>query len=304
MSRDMDPRPRESERPNPSQGSRGGGSDLQVRSPSDHRDVFARDLDLPRGAERELVWVRTKPVDLSGSDVKTLATVGAFRVVSASDLRTESRDLRHLRDAGLVRTMAHVKGRDRTMLVTLTEEGRTLLENARHPAQEQVRQEFYAGIVKPRELAHDSRLYEAYLLSTERLSTTGARVRRVVLDYELKRDYQRFLHEENRARRDSGGKPNDDGAAVAEWARSHQLPVIDDHVRFPDVRIEYEDRDGRDRVEDIEVSTPHYRGAHRAATAQSGFTTYRAVGARLGGGARGARGGGSFDPRVAEEVLG
>ena len=275
MSREIDPRSHEPERP----------------CPKDSREVFARDLELPKGPGRERVWTHTKPIDLRGTDVRTLATVGAFRVVPASDLRAESRDLRHLRDAGLVRTMAHVKGRDRTLLVTLTEEGRTLLENARHP-QEQFRQEFYAGIVKPRELAHDSRLYEAYLRSAERLSTVGARVRRVVLDYELKRDYQRFLHEQNRARRDNGGKPNDDGAAVAQWARDHHLPVVDEHVRFPDVRIEYEDREGRDRVEDIEVSTPHYRGAHRAATAQSGFTTYRAIGARLGGGARGARGAG------------
>jgi hypothetical protein len=33
----------------------------------------------------------------------------------------------------------------------------------------------------------------------------GGRVRRVVLDYELKRDYQRFLHERKRGKEDYDG---------------------------------------------------------------------------------------------------
>ena len=45
---------------------------------------------------------------------------------------------------------------------------------------------------KPRELTHDTKVYRAYQRAEER---QGGRVRRVVLDYELKRDYQRFLHE-------------------------------------------------------------------------------------------------------------
>jgi hypothetical protein len=55
--------------------------------------------------------------------------------------------------------------------------------------------------VKPKELAHDSQLYRAYLQSAERLQRGGSTVRRVSLDYELKRDYQRFLRELNRDRR-------------------------------------------------------------------------------------------------------
>lgn len=75
-------------------------------------------------------------------------------------------------------------------------------------------------------------------------------------------------------------------------------------MQFPDVRIEYDERDGHRAVEDIEVTTEHYRGAQRAAKSQAGFSCYRATGARIGA-TRGSRGGGSpFDPHVAEDVLG
>ena len=42
---------------------------------------------MPRGPERERVWARDSDVRLRGSEVRTLATVGAFRVVPAGDLR-------------------------------------------------------------------------------------------------------------------------------------------------------------------------------------------------------------------------
>jgi hypothetical protein len=72
-------------------------------------------------------------------------------------------------------------------------------------------------------------------------------------------------------------------------------------VQFPDARIEYEDRDGRSRHEDIEVVTAHYRGAHAAAAARSGFSCYRAIGAMVGG--RGGGGRRTAHPRLAEEML-
>ena len=57
------------------------------RGSIDPRDVFSRDLDLPRGPERELVRDRDHDYRLNGSDTRTLSTVGAFRVVSERDLR-------------------------------------------------------------------------------------------------------------------------------------------------------------------------------------------------------------------------
>jgi hypothetical protein len=277
----------------------------------DPRDVFTRDLDLPRGSSRERVRVKDKEYRLSGEDVRVLATVGAFRVVPAGDLREPNprtptrpaRDLERLRDLGLVQTVPYVVGRTRTTLVTLTGRGRDVLEGARRPGAEGDRQAFHVGINKPRELAHDSRLYSAYMKAAERLAERSEPVRRVVLEEDLKREYQRFLQAENRARREHGQTPEERADAVARWAQEHQLPYEDGHVQFPDARLEYDGRDGRRSVEDIEVVTPHYRGAHAAAKARSGFTCYRAVGARLGGLKTTGRSGRSIDPRLAEELL-
>src|SRR5206468_1829138 len=49
----------------------------------DPRDPFVAALDLPRGLEREIVLDdRDRTYELNGEDSRTLATVGAFRVVA------------------------------------------------------------------------------------------------------------------------------------------------------------------------------------------------------------------------------
>ena len=76
--------------------------------------------------------------------------------------------------------------------------------------------------------------------------------------------------------------------------------MIDGHVHFPDVRIEYERPDGERKVEDVEVVTPHYRGAYAAAKGRAGFSSYR-ISTGLGG--RGGRSGRCPNPRIFEEFL-
>jgi hypothetical protein len=316
MWREVDPRDQDRDRPALSRGSRAGTPELSERgSTTDPREALTRELNLPRGPSRERVRVRGHEYDLRGTEVRTLAAAGTFRVVPAADLREQypnasmqERDLTHLRRQGLIRTMPYVVGRTRTTLVTLTDRGRDVLEESRRARGNEHDQAFYTGISKPRELAHDTRLYRAYQQAAERLAARGAQVRRVVLEEELKRDYQRFLHASNRGRRDATGRPDRTAVDVERWARERHLPYVDGHVELPDVRLEYEERDGRRGVEDVEVTTPHYRGAHAAAKARAGFTCYRAVGARVGGarlglGSGGRRGGRGFDPRVAEEFL-
>ena len=176
MRRDYDPRPTEPERLDISRGSRGVSEPFSRRATDPH-EVFSRDLDLPRGSSRRPVRDRDQTYELRGSEVRMLATVGAFRVVPSGDLRQElgrpidpwSGDLRRLREAGLVRTIPHLIGRERHTLVTLTDRGRQLLESHRSRDREDVRQAFYSGLVKPRELAHDTQLYRAYLRSADRL---------------------------------------------------------------------------------------------------------------------------------------
>jgi hypothetical protein len=139
---DFDPRwpddPRESDHGRElSQGSRGGSSDSRERAVIDPRNVFTKDLDLSRGPERQRVRARDHEVRLRGSESRTLATVGAFRVVPAGDLRDADGkaldpgrgDLRHLKSEGLVQTIPAV-GEDRALMI-LTEKGRDVLETNR-----------------------------------------------------------------------------------------------------------------------------------------------------------------------------
>jgi hypothetical protein len=289
-------------------GGRGGASDRERSEERDPRDVFTKDLDLPRGRERRPVNERDRVHEINGSEGRMLGAVGAFRVVSESDLhdlvddsREGRRSARHLEKEGLIRT-SPLSSEDRA--VVLTDRGRELLEAnrfERHDRKHEPRQAFYAGLRKPRELTHDTKVYRAYQRAEERLRDGGGKVRRVVLDYELKRDYQRFLHEHNRGKKDCDGRPDREPEEIARWARGHELPYDDGHVRFPDVRIEYEDRDGYSRREDLEVVTGHYRGAHAGAAAKSGFTCYVSIGCSVGG--RGGGGRRTAHPRIAEELI-
>ena len=130
----------------------------------------------------------------------------------------------------------------------------------------------------------------------------GARIRRVVLDYELKREYQRFLQAHNRGDRWSHGRPDRSPEEVRTWAAAHGLPVVDGHVQFPDVRVEYEWPDGRRDQRDVEVVTPDYNSRQMGAKRASGFTMHQSGANRLGGGSS-RRGGSPFDPHAAERML-
>ena len=264
----------------------------------DPRDPFVDGLELPRGLDREVVLEGDHRYELNGDDSRTLATVGAFRVVAERDLQTHRSetdardpDLRHLRHQGLMESVK-LHGRDRA--VTLTDRGHRLLERHRRDDRGGLAQTFDAGVNRRRELAHDAQLYRAYLREAERLHEQGADISRVVLDQELKSDYQEWLQEPNRGRADSDGRPDRDPRDVERWAAEHELPYFGDQVHFPDFRIEYE-LSGRDQHQDVEVVTEHYRGAHAASVARTGFRCYG-----RGGGGRGGR---SVDPRIAEEFL-
>jgi hypothetical protein len=288
--RDLDDRDRDAER------------DRDSRD-HDPRDAFVEGLELPRGAERELVQDDCENLyELNREDSRMLATIGAFRVVAERDLEavgdwdSDVRDdtLEHLRDEGLIR---FVSVSEDQRAAVLTEDGRDLLEANRRERDDDPRQEFHAGVSHPRELQHDSALFEAYLAVEERLRDQGAQVERVVLEVDLRREYQEWLQEHNKGNPASDGRPDRDPREIEAWAQDHDLPYIDDHVRFPDFRIEYE-RDGQHRHEDVEVMSEHYRGAYAAAKGQAGFTCY------VGGSARGGGSGGApFDPRVAEDFV-
>lgn len=181
----------------------------------------------------------------------------------------------------------------------MTERGRDSREVNRHPSansegprpaggrdRQDTRQEFYSGFRKPKELAHDAQVCRADLRAAGQLCERGATVRRVVVEDELKREYQQLRQAHDRGRSDSDGHPERAPEEIRSWALTHDVPEQDGHEQFPDARLEYEDVDGRLRTEDIEVTTAHYRGCHLAAKATAGFSCYRGSGVRIvkGGG--------------------
>lgn len=162
----------------------GGGSGGQEREPPgsrDPRDVFVNHVDLPRGATRERVYSLRESYLLRGSESRTLATVGAFRVVPAGDLRDHDGrpldpnrgELHHLRRQGLVDTVPS-PGRDRA-LVVLTDRGRELLDRSRRQDLEatwQARHERYSD-AREREQAPRQEFYSGIRQPTERRAAPG-----------------------------------------------------------------------------------------------------------------------------------
>ena len=247
--------------------------------------------------DRELVQHRGKTYRLGTQDVQTLVTLGTFRVVRADDLQAmeSSREawaghFRHLRDAGLMDVKTVTINRESVAVAVLTEKGKSLLEAHQNQLNGRPAQAFHAGLVKPRELAHDAQLFRLFQAEAARIEADGGRIERVVLDYELKREYQTFLNRPSREH---------DQENVSTFAAARELPVVDGHLELPDLRIEYETADGRLEHRDVELVTEHYSRAQLAGKTAAGFSMYRAVGARPGGGAS-RTGGTPIDPHHLE----
>jgi hypothetical protein len=256
-------------------------------------------LTLRPGASREPVVHRGTTYRLRESEVRALATIGTFRVVRADDVQALrstqdawTGDLRHLREEGLVDVKTVTINREPTAVAVLTRAGKSLLEGHQSPSTDRRPQAFHAGLVKPRELAHDAQLYRLFQAEAARIEADGGRVDRVVLDYELKRDYQTFLNRPDRTQ---------DADDVATFAEAYELPVIDGHLELPDLRIEYETPDGDLRHRDVELVTEHYSRSQLAGKSRAGFSMYRAAGASLRGGAT-RTGGTPFDPHYLERL--
>ena len=257
-------------------------------------------LRLPKTDAREAVTARERVYHLRESETRALAVIGTFRVVPEAELTHGSgastrADLRSLAEQGLIaRTMA-VVNHEPTPLVVLTDEGKTLLDGYSDAGG--ARQQYHAGLVKPRELGHDVQLYRLYQMEAARLEHDGGRIARIVLDYELKHDYQTFL---NRKDRPEGTTQDRDLMAFAD---ARHLPIIEGHLELPDLRIEYETEDGRVAHRDVELVTEHYSRGHLAGKAQAGFALYRVAGAGGVHGGSTRTGGTPLDPHHLEALL-
>ena len=263
-------------------------------------EVPSGGLRLPRTDRREPVAVRDRVYHLRDSETRALAVIGTFRVVPEAELRhlsaaSSRADFRGLTEQGLIARSTAIVNQQSTPLVVLTPEGKALLDA--HVDAGGARQQYHQGLVKPRELGHDVQLYRLYQMEAARLEHDGGRIARVVLDYELKRDYQTFLHRKDRP---EGTSHETDLQAFAD---ARHLPIIEGHLELPDLRIEYETEDGRVAHRDVELVTEHYSRGHLAGKAQAGFALYRAAGAGRTSGGSTRTGGTPLDPHHLEALL-
>ncbi len=202
----------------------------------------------------------------------TLQTVGTFRTVAVTDLarhayhgdrgRTDA-DVRTLMRQGWLErhTIPGRRGGRAVVVLVLSKEGRDFAAQHVAPAD----QRLHTGLVKPKELAHDAALYRMAQAEGERIGRAGGTVRRVVLDAELKGEVASA-----RNRLGIGSQAERTMAA----AQALHLRVVSGTVQIPDVRLEYETREGTQARVDLELATEHYKPSQVAAKAQAGFTIY------------------------------
>jgi hypothetical protein len=264
---------------------RGAASRAVPREPRP-RTVDPEDTRRARRVPHEVIGL-----ELRVEEKKLLAEVGRFRVVRVEDLnqtiydgksRKLENDLNYLRDKGLVETqrvnLRH-DGKRRTIerveVVTLTKAGRNLLIKQGDLPNDQ---RIYAGLVKPREVEHDSQIYRAYRKEAERIENRGGSNLRVRLDFEIKSDVQKAIYAERKA-----NPKRDMDEIKEEVAARHELPFVDGKIQIPDARIDYDlprdpaldqDQGSRTGHEDIEVLTAAYHAGHLRSKAQAGFRNY------------------------------
>jgi DNA-binding MarR family transcriptional regulator len=243
-----------------------------MRTP-DPRDSAGQDRDPAQEtrAGQSRCRSRERTGRLDEEQIRALKIVGAFRVVDARDIAAV--DVKRLIAKGLMKRRTVSGRRDqgtRREGIVLTAKGRDLLRSLQP---EEDPQKYYAGLVKPGEVEHDMAIYPAFRQQAAAIEQAGGKVRRVVLDYELKSAINREMNRE--------GGPSA-GERRRRLAEEFDLPVVGERLALPDLRIEYTDAGGREQCLDVEVMTRHYRGAHRAGKASSGFRLVNANSVRAG----------------------
>ncbi len=122
--------------------------------------------------------------------------------------------------------------------------------------------------MKPAEVPHASAIYDMYQAEAPEIEAKGGKIRRVVLDYELKKEVYSKLAKE----RDSGALEYTQ--RQQEIAAEQDLPIVDGRIALPDLRIEYETPGGDLDHVDLELATEHYHRGHMEVKARAGFKMY------------------------------
>ena len=227
---------------------------------------------------RERVEERRKELDpkhdLRDSEVETLVDLGTFRILNRDDVVTyryggdhqnADRDLNHLAEHGLIQQ--RVTYPEREIHLTPSREGLRYLEHNR-PSSVSEDQAFHRGFLKRPESSHDATLYRAYQHEAERIQRDGGQVRRVVLDFELKKSINQRLAKIHSLPLEEQRREKH------QIAQEHGLRVVSGKIPLPDLRLEYETADREQAKVDIELLSGDYRPSQIAAKARAGFTMY------------------------------
>ncbi|MGH9477374.1 MAG: hypothetical protein ACRD1C_13775 [Terriglobales bacterium] len=210
-----------------------------------------------------------------------MTDIGRFRVVRLDDLEpmfdgdrprltttVEGLRRRNLIEVHALRRTAPARvGQNRVLVASLTGSGKAAL---RRCPQFDRGQTIYSEMVKPREALHDSNLYRMYQRHASVLAGQGAIVRRVALDFELKREYLRDLRRRDRR----AGRA--DAALIEQVAAEHRLPLQHGKIQYPDLRIECEKPGGEIAKVDLGLATAAYHANHIAQKQQAGLVVYAA----------------------------
>jgi len=257
-----------------SDGSRGQGPGSDAQDDARLTPERVPRLESERGVEpRKAYDFRGRTYSVRSSEIGTLTEIGKFRAVSSEDLEEfryhgdEDRmrpDVANLIRQGLAaeKIVPHCDNGPRRLL-TLTKKGHQFLRSTGTVPRNQAT---YYGFTKPREAHHDADLYRLYHKAAQDIERQGGKNPRVVLDFELKK---RVFHDLAKL-----GPEKHSPEAKREIAEKHGLQVVRGKIPLPDLRIEYEGRDGDMARVDLELATEHYRGSNLAEKVRAGFSLY------------------------------
>jgi hypothetical protein len=247
--------------------------------------AISPDHAVSRRPRRTDLPLQTLDLALRAEEQKLLADIARFRVIATRDIAQKvygnhtsqmERDLTFLRQRGLIELNTVNMRRDgrggcvqRLEVATLTKAGQRLVRETGGLPEGQ---KLYAGLVKPREVEHDSQIYRAFLKEAERIEKAGGKSLRVQLDFELKSKVQKAIYAERKA------APTRDLTEIKKQvAEQFDLPFVDNTIQISDARIEYDlDQSSGSGHQDIEVLTAAYRPGHLRNKAQAGFHVYAA----------------------------
>jgi hypothetical protein len=208
---------------------------------------------------------------LSPDQSRMLQDLGAFRTITANSLRKHlygnnderfRKDVRSLHEQRLLTVQAGSRANGE--YIALTRAGKELTQSALSNRDQAV----YSGIVKKRELRHDAAIYDVYQKEARKIAKAGGTPKRVVLDFELKKQVNRQLAKIQTI------PPAERERQRQEIAEAHGLKIVEGKIQFPDVRIEFESRDQEQCKVDLECVTGHYKARQIAAKTAAGFKLY------------------------------